>query len=550
MADTDPMLGKTVQSAVIVEADPLLGLNLGGYVVTKLLAQGGMGLVYEAKHETIGRRAAVKVLKPEVANDAEWSKRFLTEARAIAALNHRNIVEILNFGNTPDGRQYMMMAFLEGESLEQYIQRVAPMPPAVALGIVDQVLNGLAEAHKKGVVHRDLKPSNVALLREHSGELLVKILDFGLARQDPVALVDATHVVRGQEGSSLLAGTPEYIAPEQAQGLKVDAAADLYSLGVMLYEMLTAELPFSAENVVALLQKHVSEAPPLLSHKVSNLPEGLDELVASLLEKDPARRPGSADVARQTVQRLMKRLTLDATMVRAMPSKYAPTQKLERVVKEVSPSQVTAPAASPTTDRAIAEALAGPRRRWVVPAVVAVAAVGLLVVSLSLRERGEGQGEGRLPDVPVAKLDPVKVDVAPAVDPPKVDPVKVNPPKVDPPKVDPPKAAAAKQPEKAPEKAPDKAPTTARVLVAAKQPTTVQVEPVNCTPDDRWKKDRLLDLRELGNLASAKSPAASATFDEADATLSRAIKAATTPSECVTLTRQLKKLTEDVTGGK
>lgn len=368
------MLGVQAQeqaSVVVEDADPLIGLNLGGFVVKKLLAAGGMGLVYEALHEQIGRRAAVKVLKPEVAADQEWTRRFLTEAQALASLKNKNLIEVLNFGKTPDGREFLMMEFLEGEALDHYIQRMGALAPAVALGIAEQILNALSEAHKKGVVHRDLKPSNVFLLREHSGELLVKVIDFGLARQEPVKLVDAAlPLPKAPDGASLLAGTPEYIAPEQAQGLKVDGAADLYSLGIMLHEMLTGSLPFEAESVVKLLQMHLSDRPPRLSTLVNNLPEGIEELVEQLLEKEPSKRPGSADAARVMVQRLLKRLAMDSTAVRVDP-KHLPTMKIDRAQapKAAPPTDVIArPAKRPenTTDLELAKAMPkGGAGKWV-----------------------------------------------------------------------------------------------------------------------------------------------------------------------------------------
>jgi serine/threonine-protein kinase len=374
MAGTGPLLGAQSEppSVVVESSDPLIGLNLGGFVVKKLLASGGMGLVYEALHEQIGRRAAVKVLKPEVAADQEWTRRFLTEAQALASLKNKNLIEVLNFGKTPDGREYLMMEFLEGEALDHYLHRMGALAPAVALGLTDQILNGLSEAHKKGIVHRDLKPANVFLLREHSGELLVKVIDFGLARQEPVRLLDVGLALpKAPDGASLRAGTPEYIAPEQAQGRTVDHAADLYSLGIMLFEMLTGQLPFEASSVTELLQKHLSEKPPRISSLVNNLPEGIEELVDGLLEKDPAHRPSSADAVRVQVQRLLKRLATDATAVRVDP-KHVPTIKIDRAQAPVADS-VPAPRAeakpqpsSPTTDLALKEAI--PARRpgvWV-----------------------------------------------------------------------------------------------------------------------------------------------------------------------------------------
>src|SRR5262245_57190175 len=197
--------------------DPLIGQRLGDFIVEQPLASDGSAVVYRARHPLIGRLAAIKVLKPEFAADTQQTDRFLKEAQALSAIKHRGIIEIIGFGNTPDGRQYMTTEFLDGESLEAVIAREAPMPAVRVLGLVDEVLQALSAAHKSGVVHRDLKPSNVFLARQSTGERIVKLLDFGLAKQSPVTLAQ---VVEGPLAkASLVAGTPEYIAPEQARGL-------------------------------------------------------------------------------------------------------------------------------------------------------------------------------------------------------------------------------------------------------------------------------------------------------------------------------------------
>jgi serine/threonine-protein kinase len=403
------------------DIDRLVGVELGGFRVKRLLAAGGMGLVYEAVHEAIGRRAAVKVLRPEVARDAEWTRRFLSEARTLGALKHRNLIEILNFGKTPDGREFLMMEFLDGESLEALIHREAPLPPALALHLVDQVLNGLSEAHKKGVVHRDLKPSNVHVLREHNGERLVKVLDFGLARQDPISLLDGRATPRTvAAGASLVAGTPEYIAPEQALGKAVDASADLYSLGVMLFEMLTGRLPFPNEgNLTALLLRHVNDPPPRPADLIDGLPDELEALVVSLLAKHPAERPPSADEARSTVQRILKRLARDATGVglRALPL----------------PAEPIVPARSgfEPTVRSIRTAAPRRSRAGVVAALVGVAALGLGVVRWVMA----ADPTPPTTSAPAPLLEPVVVhapsppEAPPAVTPPLV-PAEAAPPSV------------------------------------------------------------------------------------------------------------------------
>lgn len=524
MAGTDPVLGSEPPSVVVGEVDPLVGQELGGYRVTKLLAAGGMGLVYEALHETIGRRAAVKVLKPEVAADAEWTKRFLTEARALGSLKHRNLIEIINFGKTPDGREYLMMEFLEGEPLDAYIRRLGALPPAVALGIADQVLNGLAEAHKKGVVHRDLKPSNVYLLREHNGELLVKVLDFGLARQEPIALVDmAVSLPTRSDGASLLAGTPEYIAPEQAQGLKVDATADLYAFGVMLFEMLSGQLPFEAPSVTELLQKHLSERPPKLSSVLPGVSEEVEAFVDALLEKEPERRPASADAARVTVQRLLKRLAQDSTAVRPMPrdpsaAKYAPTSKIARV-------------AQPTTDKAMAAAFPerGKRRWW-------LAALALLVLLIGVGWWWSMRPPA-LPPVPVVERPPV-------VEPKPPEPKLIAP--VDPedevaPVPSPPPVAEVKPPEPAPA-AVVKDPTPKVPLV---KNTPLVIEKKACEVTEEWKRSVAADLQELGEL-SAKDEALYAVYEQEGRALSRALLKAQTVNDCAAISTSLESLTRKI----
>lgn len=528
MAGTDPVLGSSEPPSVVVgEADPLVGHDLGGYRVTKLLAAGGMGLVYEALHETIGRRAAVKVLKPEVAADAEWTRRFLTEARALGSLKHRNLIEVINFGKTPDGREYLMMEFLEGEPLDAYMRRLGALPPSVALGIADQVLNGLAEAHKKGVVHRDLKPSNVYLLREHNGELLVKVLDFGLARQEPIALIDvAVSLPRREDGASLLAGTPEYIAPEQAQGLKVDATADLYAFGVMLFEMVSGQLPFEAPSVTELLQKHLSERPPKLSSLVPGVSEELEAFVDALLEKEPDRRPASADAARVTVQRLLKRLAQDSTAVRPMPrdpsaAKYAPTSKIARV-------------AQPTTDKAMAAAFpqAQRRGRW-----VALLAALLLLLGVG------GWWSTRAPAPPavaepVAEVKPPEPAPAPEPAPMKlVAPVDPEPEDVAPPPVEP---VVAKPPVPPPAV---KAPTPTLPVVVKNTP--VVIEKKACEVTEEWKRSVAADLQELGEL-SAKDEALYAVYDREGRALSRALLKAQTVNDCAAISASLESLTRKV----
>jgi serine/threonine protein kinase len=501
MPDTDPNLAMNQSPSVhVMNDDPLVGLDLGGYRVTKLLAMGGMGLVYEAMHPTIGRRAAVKVLKPEVAGSDEWSKRFVSEARALGSLKHRNLIEVLNFGKTPDGREFLMMEFLDGEPLDAYIRRLTQLTPSVALSIVDQILNGLAEAHKKGVVHRDLKPSNVFLLREHNGELLVKVLDFGLARQEPVTLTDtAIHLPKLADGASLLAGTPEYIAPEQAQGLKVDASADLYSVGVMLFEMVTGRLPFEAQSVSKLLQKHLSERQPRLSSLMRNVPDGLEELVAVLMEKQPDRRPKSADIARVAVQRLLRRMQQDSTVLRPAAVTTDDPKGIPSIILHNS---------STVTDKALRSAFPERRkRRWALLA---------LLLLLLLGSASVWWGRSRAVSSPV----PPVVAVASPVQPVAVEAVEVKPAEV-------PAMAETMKEEVVP---------LVEVLKPAKLPTPrsrIVVDRSPCEPTDAWKKRVGLDIAEMANLVSS-SAEKSRVYETEGRRVDELVRSASTVGECAT----------------
>lgn len=536
MPGTDPTLSgggsNDVPSVQVEGADPLIGLDLGGYTVVRLLAAGGMGLVYEALHQQIGRRAAVKVLKPEVAADAEWTRRFLSEARALGSLKHRNLIEVLNFGKTPDGREYLMMEFLDGEPLDAYITRMGALSPAVALGIADQILNGLAEAHKKGVVHRDLKPSNVYLQREHNGELLVKVLDFGLARQEPVALLDgAITLPKRNDGASLLAGTPEYIAPEQAQGRSVDGAADLYSLGVMLFEMLTGALPFEAESVTDLLRKHLAERPPRLSTVMNNPPEGVEEFIESMLAKEPGQRPSSADAARVSVQRLLKRMSQDSTAVRSLASleaegavdtKRAPTMRIDR------PQH--------TTDTALAAAglvTAKKRRLW--PWIAAaVALLLLLLLLLPSPLWGESPTPTPTPPPPEVAVKPVE-DVKPeavveAVKPPSDDEIVPLPTDLKP--NVPPKPATNPK-------------ATPKLTLRPSAPSAVAIERADCQVSDEWRSTMSANLQELGRMASADA-AKNDLYERDGRRVSQLVTQAQTVDDCVTATKAFNKLLADV----
>jgi eukaryotic-like serine/threonine-protein kinase len=264
----------------------IIGAAIGNYRIIAPLGEGGMGAVYLAEHPLIGKRVAIKVLHPELAGDPELVARFFQEARAVNEIGHPNIVDIIDFGTTTNGIVYLMMEYLEGRSLAQWIREEGPLHPADAVWVAEQVAEALATSHARGIVHRDLKPDNVFLLAGPRPR--VKVLDFGIAKLNGPGQASA----RTRMGVVL--GTPAYMAPEQCEGRPdIDGRVDVYALGVMLHEMLTGETPFQADGFGAMLVMHLTAEPSPPSLRRPELPSSLDAIVLRALEKDPARRFGS-----------------------------------------------------------------------------------------------------------------------------------------------------------------------------------------------------------------------------------------------------------------
>jgi serine/threonine-protein kinase len=266
--------------------DSLLGRHIiGQYVIRERIGEGGMGAVYRAEQRTVGRDAAIKVLHPQLSTPA-LAERFQQEARAASQLNHPHIVTIYNYGTMEDGTPFLAMEYLDGVSLQQTIARSGALSPERAVRIASQIGDSLDEAHRNGIVHRDLKPQNVMLVERSQQPDFVKVLDFGMAK---VQGVDMT-------ADGVLCGTPRYMSPEQLRGGKIDGRSDLYSLGVVLFEMLAGRTPFQADSVLGFVHKHLNEPPPSLAEVVPSKRVGpaLEDLVRRLLAKDPAERPKRA----------------------------------------------------------------------------------------------------------------------------------------------------------------------------------------------------------------------------------------------------------------
>ncbi|HLL23352.1 MAG TPA: serine/threonine-protein kinase, partial [Kofleriaceae bacterium] len=258
---------------------------LGTYRLVERLGAGGMGEVWIGEHTRLGRRAAVKVLHDSFARQPEIVNRFFNEARAATAIADPGIVQVFDFGTTEDGVAYLVMELLFGESLEQRL-RGAPLAIASALRLLRQVASSLGAAHRAGIVHRDIKPDNIFIVPDPEviGGERTKLLDFGIAK------LGGTDAVRTQ--TSAVMGTPLFMSPEQWRGAgAVDARADIYSLGCVLFLVLAGRPPFIGDGPGELISMHVRDVAPRLSTCVPGVPTALDELVAACLAKDPAHRP-------------------------------------------------------------------------------------------------------------------------------------------------------------------------------------------------------------------------------------------------------------------
>ena len=280
--------------------DPMTGALFGNFRVIKKLGEGGMGVVYEARHRNIGRRAAVKVMHPSFAQNAEFAARFLNEARAVNIISHPGLVEIFEYGRLNDGTLFIVMEFLEGETLKQRMQNSSrPFPEEQVLHIGGQLARALAVAHEKGIIHRDLKPENIMVVPDpiSQKEDWVKILDFGIAKVDKSARSNrADENNRTRPGETI--GTPRYMAPEQyGSADSVDGRADVFSLGVVLYELLTGKAPYE-EMSLSLYKKK----PPPIREICQAVSEVLEALILRMLEPQTEARPMMAEVAQTLTQ--------------------------------------------------------------------------------------------------------------------------------------------------------------------------------------------------------------------------------------------------------
>ena len=271
--------------------DPLIGRVIADrYLILARLGEGGMGRVYLAEHVKMNRQCAVKVMNPQLVNDHESLQRFAREASNAARILHSNVAAVFDYGEA-DKIVYLVMEYVDGESLSAIIAREGKLEPRRAVDLARQIADGLHAAHELGIVHRDLKPDNVIVAQSKSGREIPKVVDFGIAKGVTESPQDAL------TRSGLVIGTPEYMSPEQLLGDPVDARADIYSLGCILYQMLTGEQAFAAESREQMIRRRLHEPPPHVRDVLPSLPRRLDTLIVHMLARSPADRlPSAAEV--------------------------------------------------------------------------------------------------------------------------------------------------------------------------------------------------------------------------------------------------------------
>ncbi len=409
--------------------DPNIGQTLDGrYLIERTLGEGGMGLVYAARHVILQKPLAVKVLKREVSRDEKVMARFRREAQSASAIGSAHICDVSDFGTLPDGSTYLVMEYLDGPSLAAVLEQQSPMPIPRILDVVIQLCEALGAAHDRGIVHRDLKPDNVHLVEQGDRKDFVKVLDFGIAKVGGAA--DKKLTQAGQ-----VFGTPHYMSPEQCGGREVDHRTDIYALGVMLYEMTCGVVPFDADNLMGVLTKHVYEnpIPPREFPPPVHVSPGLEAVILKSLAKQPEQRYQSMADFQADLTAVLEGGTPKAVMEAVGGITVPGTQMMG---SEVSGLLGAFPATPGGPQVALAEPESKSPVLLIVLGVVAVVVLGAVAFGAAFFLPGDGEVGG---DV-VADVDPPVEATEPPVE-------AAEPPVEAPPVEAPPEDTAAAPPE-------------------------------------------------------------------------------------------------------
>jgi eukaryotic-like serine/threonine-protein kinase len=302
------------------------------YVIKRKLGSGGMADVYLAEDQELGRRVALKLLNDRHAADEQFVERFRREAQSAAGLNHPNIVSIFDRGRA-EGTYYIAMEFLDGRTLKELLVRNGPTPIPIAIDYARQILGALSFAHRNGIVHRDIKPHNIVV----GGDGRLKVTDFGIARSGASQMTEAGSIV----------GTAQYLSPEQARGAPVDPRSDLYSLGIVLYEMLTGRVPFTGDTPVEIAMKHLSQVPTPPSKLRPDVPHDLDAVVMRALAKEPDQRYGSAEEMDADLARVARGVAVSRETEDAMTQVLSGAGAATAATMVTRPRSVAPPPAPP-----------------------------------------------------------------------------------------------------------------------------------------------------------------------------------------------------------
>lgn len=321
-----------------MEQDAFIGQTLDGkYYIEAKIGEGGMGAVYRARHLLMDTQLAIKVLHPSLVSDATSVARFQREAQAMARIRHSNAIAVTDFGITENQINYIVMELFEGESLRKILEREKKLPYATAISIARQVCGALEAAHRSSVIHRDIKPENIFLSLQPDGSYFAKVIDFGIAK----IVTDTSKGGPPLTRQGMIIGSPHYLSPEQCTGQELDARSDIYSLGIVLFEMLTGRVPFTAVTPVAVALLHANEPPPSLRSISPEIPKALDDLVLRALAKSKEDRPTSAHEFAEELARV----------ARLVSPSFDPVSPLVEKILDASipPSNGAAlPAASPS----------------------------------------------------------------------------------------------------------------------------------------------------------------------------------------------------------
>ena len=365
------------------------------YVIKRKLGSGGMADVYLAEDQELGRRVALKLLNDRHAADEQFVERFRREAQSAAGLNHPNIVSIFDRGRA-EGTYYIAMEYLDGRTLKELLVRNGPTPIPIAIDYARQILGALSFAHRNGIIHRDIKPHNIVV----GGDGRLKVTDFGIARSGASQMTEAGSIV----------GTAQYLSPEQARGAPVDPRSDLYSLGIVLYEMLTGSVPFTGDTPVEIAMKHLSQIPEPPSQLRADVPHDLDAVVMRALAKEPDQRYGSAEEMDADLARIARGVAVAPETEDAMTQVLSGVGASAAATMISRPRAVAAPPAPPAYRAQYYDYEEPPRSRSVWPWVLALGlivagAIGGWFLYTKIQQQLDSNRPVAVPDVRLVQRD-------------------------------------------------------------------------------------------------------------------------------------------------